>query len=76
VSAIDQERTARKEYQCDWGCGTPILPGDRYVRSVLTPNDNDIGNPGWWHAALHGRRPEDCPARKPQETVQVTGGRL
>jgi hypothetical protein len=25
-----------------------IEPGERYQRHAATPNDNDLGNTGWW----------------------------
>lgn len=46
MSVINKERTARVEHRCGWDCGIPIEPGDRYVKSSVTPNDNDIGNLG------------------------------
>jgi hypothetical protein len=47
---------ARKRHRCDgrrWGdCTYTIAIGVRYCRSVVTPNDGDIGNVGWWLARL------------------------
>jgi hypothetical protein len=51
---LRKERTARKRHRCeDFQCKGWIEPGQRYVDSALTPNDNDIGNLGWWHAKVH-----------------------
>lgn len=68
MSAIYKERTARKVHQCGWNCGVPIKPGEHYVMSSLTPNDNEIGNLGWWHMPLHGRSLSACPSRGPGAT--------
>jgi hypothetical protein len=64
MTAIYKDRTARKPHRCSWCEGT-IQPGERYVLSSLTPHDNDIGNLGWWHSALHGRERSDCPEDQP-----------
>lgn len=68
MATIYSERTARKEHACAWDCGEPIMRGDRYVRSALTPHDNDIGNHGWWTHALHGRALTDCPRYRREES--------
>jgi hypothetical protein len=64
MAVIYKERTARKEHACAHECGDPIKPGERYVMSSLAPNDAEIGNLKWWHAALHGRSYYDCPRRR------------
>lgn len=61
MTTIHKERTARVQHLCGWDCGVPIMPGERYIMSSLTPNDPDIGNTGWRHHALHGRSLYDCP---------------
>jgi hypothetical protein len=44
---------ARKRHRCGGiPCGKAIEPGTRYCRSVVTPNDGDIGNTGWWTIRL------------------------
>lgn len=47
---------ARKTHRCDgrrWDdCAMTIPTGVRYCRSVVTPNDGDVGNVGWWMARL------------------------
>jgi len=57
MSQINTPRRARKPYRCDneypasdaYLYGHPdIKPGDTYVRLALTPDDNEIGNVGWW----------------------------
>lgn len=50
------ERTARRWRRCDVqndyaGCARSIAPGDRYTELVLSPNDPDVGNVGWWRLA-------------------------
>ena len=42
-------RTARKVHSCE-GCRglRAILPGDRYVHHIASPNHGELGNLGWW----------------------------
>jgi hypothetical protein len=51
MAIINTWRTARKTYWCTSGRwsnehGSVINPGDRYVRSAQTPND-EFGGPHW-----------------------------
>lgn len=43
-------RTARTPHWCG-GCNRHIQPGERYNEGVAAPNDNDLGNEGWWRLA-------------------------
>lgn len=61
MAVIDKVVTARKEHRCGWDCGTPIMPGEQYTRSSVTPYDTDLGNTRWWHVALHSASRLDCP---------------
>lgn len=61
MAEIKKEVTARVNHLCYWECGHVIAVGQRYVRSSLTPNDPEIGNTRWLHAALHGHSRYDCP---------------
>lgn len=47
------ERIARKEHKCDWGCGTPIRRGQRYVRAAAPPWTEVNESAHWWTIALH-----------------------
>jgi hypothetical protein len=40
-------RTARKTHIC-CRCGRGIKVGEKYASHVASPNDNDLGNVGWW----------------------------
>lgn len=39
-------RTARVEWRDQ--CGHVIPIGTRYAETVISPNDNDVGNTTWW----------------------------
>lgn len=39
-------RTANKTHYCD--CGKVIMPGDRYIDMVASPDHEDLGNTHWW----------------------------
>lgn len=56
MATIYNWRTARKGRRCAGRaydtCRRYINPGERYVMSVLTPGDGDVGNIGWWHSPL------------------------
>jgi len=65
--ALHTELTARKTYRCDWECGTPIKPGQRYVRSSLPPWSEPNFSPHWWTHRLHGHVREDCPTYVPHD---------
>lgn len=66
-------RTARKVHRCS-PCGRPIRPGERYLSGTISPNDNDIGNIGWWTLA----ECEDCAIKygrmEPREPVHQEAG--
>lgn len=56
---------AAKRRRCDGHLSDPhwIEVGDLFIWSALPPNNNDIGNTGWWHAAYcHDCAPERTPA--------------
>lgn len=55
MSELYTERIARKEHHCDWGCGHPIRPGQRYVRGCLPPWSGVNESDHWWSVTLHGR---------------------
>ncbi len=50
-------RTSRRERPCHQRvtdtCTRLVLPGERYVKSVLAPY-GDIGNVGWWNHVMCG----------------------
>lgn len=47
-------RAAGKRRRCDGHLTDPhwIEVGDQIIWSALPPDTDDIGNPGWWHAAF------------------------
>lgn len=49
-----EPRESRKRRRCDGHLADPhwIEVGDRVVWSALPPENPDIGNTGWWHAAF------------------------
>lgn len=50
MSTITTYPVARRQYLCDTGdpyCAG-IKRGARYRCAKLPPNDNDVGNEGWW----------------------------
>lgn len=61
--------TARKPRRCDAaGCSTIIQPYADYVRHVAFPDDNDIGNTGFWVlricSSCHTQYGQPMPERK------------
>lgn len=79
---MDREQTARRRYECGWGCGEPIEPGTRYVYASIPPQSSVAAgySEHWQHARLHGRSFYDCPSvsihprgsDKPAEQSRVT----
>lgn len=54
-------RTSRRFRRCD-RCTAGIMPGERYLSLVASPDHGDLGNQQWWRgtecaecAALCGR---------------------
>ena len=48
-------RRARRGYRCDGetsDCARHIGIGEKYVYSVISPNHDGLGNPGWWGMRL------------------------
>ena len=65
--SLHTELTARMTHRCDWECGAPIRPGQRYVRAALPPGAEPNEGPRWWISRLHGHVREDCPTYVPYE---------
>jgi hypothetical protein len=64
-TVLRTEQTARKRYACDWGCGAPIEPGKRYVRSSYPPHTDPNDSDHWVSYRLHGSSLYQCPVYTP-----------
>lgn len=61
TSHIVRWRIARTPHQCTF-CHEAIEPGQRYAAFSLPPNDYEIQNTTWFHAAGHGDTADACPS--------------
>jgi len=52
MAVIAMVFTARKERSCAT-CDEPIRPGERYVLTVVTPDDPSYETASWWRYAQH-----------------------
>lgn len=43
-------RRAIKTHKCG-PCHRDIEPGEVYLENVISPEHDDLGNPGWWRMA-------------------------
>jgi len=44
-------RRARRPHYCARCRSHSIQPGDHYLEHVCSPNDDGLGNQGWWRLA-------------------------
>ena len=50
MSRYTIRKNRKRGRRCDM-CFAPILRGELYGWSVISPNHGDVGNTGWWGAS-------------------------